>query len=284
MKNPLGIHALVWTGSWRHKDIDFAVGSSSKFGFDIIEIPLLNPYNFDADYTRKILEINKINAVTSLGLSDETDITSEDPEIRRNGVKLLSKALDMTYQLGSKYMGGVLYSALKKYHAPPSKNAFQNSVEIIRDLCHKAEKMEIMIGLEPVNRYESNLINTASKALEFIELTESENVCVHLDSYHMNIEESSYRKSIIQCGRKLGYFHVGENHRGYLGSGNIDFTEIFTTMKDIGYQGPITFESFSSSVVEPQLSNTLAVWRNLWDDSNDLAKNAKSYMDNLMKT
>ena len=86
MKNPLGIHALVWTGSWRHKDIDFAVGSSSKFGFDIIEIPLLNPYNFDADYTRKILEINKINAVTSLGLSDETDITSEDPEIDRKSV------------------------------------------------------------------------------------------------------------------------------------------------------------------------------------------------------
>jgi len=284
MNNPLGIHALVWTGAWRHKDIDFAVGSSSQLGFDIIEIPLLNPYNFDADYTRKILDINKMNAVTSLGLSDETDITSEEPEIRRNGAKLLSKALDMTYQIGSKYMGGVLYSALKKYHAPPSKNAFQNSVEIIRDLCQKAEKRGIMIGLEPVNRYESNLINTTSKVLKFIEQTESENVCVHLDSYHMNIEESSYRESIIQCGRKLGYFHFGENHRGYLGTGHIDFTEIISAMKEIDYQGPITFESFSSSVVDPQLSNTLGVWRNLWDDSSDLAKNAKLYLDNLIKT
>ena len=74
--------------------------------------------------------------------------------------------------------------------------------------------MGIKIGLEPVNRYESNLINTASEALEYIELTECNNLCVHLDSYHMNIEESSYRESIIKCGRKLGYFHVGENHRG----------------------------------------------------------------------
>ena len=282
MKNPLGIHALVWTGSWQRKDIDFAIGSSSKLGFDIIEIPLLNPYNFNVNYSRKVLDINQIKAVTSLGLSEETDISSDDPEIRKNGAKLLSKALEMTYQLGAKYMGGVLYSALKKYHAPPTKNGFQNSVDIIRDLCHQAKKMEIMIGLEPVNRYESNLINTASKALEFIELTDCDNICVHLDSYHMNIEESNYRESILQCGRKLGYFHVGENHRGYLGNRHINFVEIFSAMKYIGYQGPVTFESFSSSVVEPQLSNTLGVWRNLWDDSNDLAKKAKSYLGSII--
>ena len=279
MKNPLGIHALVWTGTWESKDIDFAIGSSSKLGFDIIEIPLLNPYNFDATYSRKVLEKNQIQAVTSLGLSEDTDISSDDPEKRKNGAKLLSKALEMTFQLGSKYMGGVLYSALRKYHAPPTKNAFQYSSDIIRDLCHKAKKMGIKIGLEPVNRYESNLINTASKALEFIELTECENLCVHLDSYHMNIEESNYRESILQCGRKLGYFHIGENHRGYLGKGHINFGEIFSAMKDINYQGPVTFESFSSSVVEPQLSNTLGVWRNLWDDSSNLAKKAKSYLD-----
>ena len=279
MKNPLGIHALVWTGTWELKDIDFAIGSSSKLGFDIIEIPLLNPYNFDATYSRKVLEKNQIQAATSLGLSEDTDISSDDPEKRKNGAKLLSKALEMTFQLGSKYMGGVLYSALRKYHAPPTKNAFQYSSDIIRDLCHKAKKMGIKIGLEPVNRYESNLINTASKALEFIELTECENLCVHLDSYHMNIEESNYRESILQCGRKLGYFHIGENHRGYLGKGHINFGEIFSAMKDINYQGPVTFESFSSSVVEPQLSNTLGVWRNLWDDSSNLAKKAKSYLD-----
>ena len=80
----------------------------------------------------------------------------------------------------------------------------------------------------------------------------------------------------------MGYFHVGENHRGYLGNGHINFVEIFSAMKDIGYQGPVTFESFSSSVVEPQLSNTLGVWRNLWDDSNDLAKKAKSYLGSII--
>ncbi len=282
MKNHLGIHALVWTGSWGSKDIDFAIGSSAKLGFNVIEIPLLNPYKFNAEYTKQVLDFNKIKGVTSLGLSDETDISSEDSVIRENGAKLLGKALEMTYQIGSKYMGGVLYSALKKYDAPPTKNAFHNSVDIIRDLCHKAKKMDIMIGLEPVNRYESNLINTASKALEFIELAECNNLCVHLDSYHMNIEESNYRDPILQCGEKLGYFHIGENHRGYLGRGHINFVEIFSAMKEIDYQGTVTFESFSSSIVDPHLSNALGVWRNLWDDSNDLAKNAKSYMDSII--
>jgi len=282
MKNPLGIHALVWSGHWQRRNIDFAIGNSSKLGFDLIEIPLLNPYKFDADYTKKMLGKNKINAVTSLGLSDETDITSDDPQTRKNGEKLLSKALEMTSKIGAKYMGGVLYSALKKYDRPPSKDALNNSVEIIRNLSDQAINMGIIIGLEPVNRYESNLINTASQAMDFIKLSESDNLFIHLDSYHMNIEESSYNESISDCGDKLGYFHIGENHRGYLGTGHINFVEIFAAMKKIKYNGPITFESFSSSIVEPQLSNTLGVWRNLWSDSNDLAKKAKSYVESII--
>jgi len=282
MKNPLGIHALVWSGHWQRRNIDFAIGSSSKLGFDLIEIPLLNPYKFDADYTKKMLGKNKINAVTSLGLSDETDITSDDPQTRKNGEKLLSKALEMTSKIGAKYMGGVLYSALKKYDRPPAKDAFNNSVEIIRNLSDQAKNMGIIIGLEPVNRYESNLINTASQAMDFIKLSESDNLFIHLDSYHMNIEEASYNESIFECGDKLGYFHIGENHRGYLGTGHINFVEIFAAMKKIKYNGPITFESFSSSIVEPQLSNTLGVWRNLWSDSNDLAKKAKSYIESII--
>ena len=282
MKNPLGIHALVWSGYWKRDDIDFAIGKSSKLGFDIIEIPLLNPYSFDAEYTKKVLELNGIKPVTSLGLSEDTDITSNNKQFRNNGKKLLSKALEMTLNIGAEYMGGVLYSALKKYDNPPTKDALKYSTDIIRDLCNKAKNVGIQIGLEPVNRYESNLINTASQALNFIKLTECNNLFVHLDSYHMNIEESSYRKSINQCGEKLGYFHIGENHRGYLGSGHINFKEIFSTMKEINYDGPITFESFSSTVVEPKLSNTLGVWRNLWNDSDDLASKAKSFVENFI--
>ena len=77
----------------------------------------------------------------------------------------------------------------------------------------------------------------------------------------------------------MGYFHVGESHRGYLGTGTIDFRTIFRSLADIGYTGTITFESFSSAVVDPNLSNVLAVWRNLWSDGEDLARHAKDFME-----
>ena len=94
----------------------------------------------------------------------------------------------------------------------------------------------------------------------------------------MNIEEDGMEKSVLAAGDKLGFVHIGESHRGYLGSGNVDFDTFFAALKKINYQGPITFESFSSAVVDPALSNTLCVWRNLWSDSDDLASTALSFM------
>jgi D-psicose/D-tagatose/L-ribulose 3-epimerase len=94
----------------------------------------------------------------------------------------------------------------------------------------------------------------------------------------MNIEEDGLQKSVLAAGDRLGYVHIGESHRGYLGTGNVDFDSFFTALKKINYQGPITFESFSSAVVDPTLSNTLCVWRNLWSDSDDLAKKSLDFM------
>ena len=94
----------------------------------------------------------------------------------------------------------------------------------------------------------------------------------------MNIEEDGMEKSVIAAGDKLGFVRIGESHRGYLGSGNVDFDTFFAALKKINYQGPITFESFSSAVVDPALSNALCVWRNLWSDSDDLAGTALSFM------
>jgi D-psicose/D-tagatose/L-ribulose 3-epimerase len=99
-----------------------------------------------------------------------------------------------------------------------------------------------------------------------------------LDTYHMNIEEADLVRPVHEVGTRLGYVHIGENHRGYLGSGHLDLTGFFHALADIGYTGPITFESFSSAVVARGLSNDLAIWRNLWDDGADLASHACTYI------
>jgi D-psicose/D-tagatose/L-ribulose 3-epimerase len=104
-----------------------------------------------------------------------------------------------------------------------------------------------------------------------------------LDTYHMNIEEDDLVAPVRDVGERLGYVHIGENHRGYLGSGHIDFAAFFGALVDIDYRGPLTFESFSSAVVAPGLSNDLAIWRNLWDDGADLANHARRFIDDGMR-
>jgi D-psicose/D-tagatose/L-ribulose 3-epimerase len=132
------------------------------------------------------------------------------------------------------------------------------------------------------NRYETNVINTASQALTMADDIGEDNVLIHLDSYHMNIEEDDFVRPILLAGDRLGYVHVGENHRGYMGSGHLDFTSFFHALDQIGYNGAITFESFSSAVVSPTLSNDLAIWRNLWNDGPTLAKHAHTYMSTML--
>jgi D-psicose/D-tagatose/L-ribulose 3-epimerase len=99
----------------------------------------------------------------------------------------------------------------------------------------------------------------------------------------MNIEEPDNITPVLACGDRLGYVHIGESHRGYLGSGSVDFGELFRGLDRIGYAGPITFESFSSTVLSPLLSDTLAIWRNLWTDNQDLARHARSFIDAQMR-
>jgi D-psicose/D-tagatose/L-ribulose 3-epimerase len=219
-----------------------------------------------------------MTATCSIGLSFDKDINSEDPECVARGEALLHDALMAARDLGSPYLGGVIFSALGPYSHMPTERSRQNSIDAIRRLAEKAAPLSITLGLEFVNRYESNLLNTTAQTLEYIEAVGMPNVLVHADSYHMNIEETDFRTPILAAGDKVGYVHIGENHRGYLGSGHVNFPELFGALAEIGYEGTITFESFSSAVVDQDLSTILRIWRNVWSDGMDLAKQAREFM------
>ena len=225
-----------------------------------------------------MLEHHGLQAGVSLGLAPDTDINSEDVAKVDRGREVLMRALEVSSGIGSTYLGGVIFGAMTKYSGPTTERARANSVAVIKELAQEAQGSGTSIGLEFVNRYESNLLNTAQQTLDYLDLVGEDNVVVHADVYHMNIEESDYRTPILACGDRLGYVHVGESHRGYLGTGTINFPEFFGALKEVGYAGPITFESFSSAVVDPLLSNTLAIWRNLWSDSDDLAAKAHAFI------
>lgn len=274
----IGCHSLVWNGSLDPPSVQNAVRRTAEAGFDLLEIPLMDPDGFDVTAAKRVLRTHQLEATASLGLTAATDLSSDDDDVVAAGERLLGKCLDVVHELESDYLCGVLYSAMQKYQRPPTERGRRNSAEAIHRLAGKAESLGIKLALEVVNRYESNLINTAHQAVDFLKDVDHPNVFIHLDSYHMNIEEPDMFAPVIDTGRSLAYVHVGESHRGYLGSGSVDFGSFFRALARVGYDGPIVFESFSSAVVSDQLSNTLGVWRNLWSDSADLGAHANRFI------
>jgi D-psicose/D-tagatose/L-ribulose 3-epimerase len=273
-----GGHALVWAGDWSAEGARAAISGAARSGYDYVEIALLDPWKVDIAMTRDLLAEYGVRAHASLGLSPTTDVTSTDPSIITKGDELLRKATDVLHGLGGTELCGVLYCSLQKYPGPASRENRANSVAAMQRLSDYAADKGINVNFEVVNRYETNIMNTGIEGLAFLDEVNRPNTFIHLDTYHMNIEEDGMEKSVIAAGDKLGFVHIGESHRGYLGSGNVDFDTFFAALKKINYQGPITFESFSSAVVDPALSNALCVWRNLWSDSDDLASTALSFM------
>jgi D-psicose/D-tagatose/L-ribulose 3-epimerase len=273
-----GGHALVWVGDWSAASARSAISSAARNGYDYIELAIFDPWSFDIAMTKDLLQEFNLRAHASLGLSAKTDVTSPDALIVKKGDELLCKVADVLHALGGTELCGVIYSSLAKYPGPASKEARASSVAAMQRLADYTAELGINIDLEVVNRYETNIMNTGLEGLEFLDQVNRPNAYIHLDTYHMNIEEDGLQKSVLAAGERLGYVHIGESHRGYLGTGNVDFDSFFTALKKINYQGPITFESFSSAVVDPALSNTLCVWRNLWNDSDDLAKKSLDFM------
>jgi len=275
--NKLGVHALVWEAGWSRDECARAIARTAEIGFDFIEVPALDPASIDAEFTWRELERHGLGITFSLGLDEQTDISSGDAARAARGKAKLEDVLRVARDCGATHVCGILYSAFQKNAVPTTGAGVAMAADILGQVADTAAQYGIALGLEVVNRYESNVLNTASQGVELCRRIGRPNVKVHLDTYHMNIEESDVMSAIRDTGDHLGYFHLGDSHRGYLGSGNVDFTAVFRALVFSGYTGPIAFESFSSRVVGQPLEGILAIWRNLWEDSRDLASHALTY-------
>ena len=281
--NKLGVHALVWEAGWSHDECARAIAKTAEVGFDLIEASSLDPSLIDVAFTQKELEKNGLAITFSLGLDDATDISSTDPEKIRRGKARLEEAISVARDLNASHVCGILFSAFQKYAVPTTAEGVKNSVEVLQQVAEIAARSNITLGLEVVNRYETNVLNTAAQGVEMCRRIGAPNVKLHLDVYHMNIEESDIAQAIRETGDMIGYFHTGDSHRGYMGSGSIDLQSVFRALVATGYDGPITFESFSSRVVGQPLEGILGIWRNLWEDGNDLAAHALMYTKAQLK-
>lgn len=279
----IGCHGLVWTGQFDAQGLRRAVSGTLDAGYGLLEIPLLDPFGFDRVAGRAALTGSGLRVAASLGLPLGADSSTAEPEQVARAEDVLRRALEVVHDLGGQDICGVLYGSLRKYPAPATAVGRQASQDVLGRVAVRAAELGITLSLEVVNRYEANQFNTARTALQYLDEIGDPSIKVHLDTYHMNIEESDLFSPVLEAGDRIGYVHIGESHRGYLGTGTVAFDEFFRALHTIGFSGPITFESFSTAVVDEELSRSLAIWRNLWQDGNDLASHANTFIRNKIR-
>jgi D-psicose/D-tagatose/L-ribulose 3-epimerase len=275
----LGIHAYAWCTQWTNDTLNL-IDNVKNLGMDFIELPLLCLETFDVKSVKKRLEQVGLEAVTSTVLSSDTDITSEDAEIRANGVKYLKACVQATSDIGMRNFSGVIYSqfvkpALKR----PSEQAWRYSADCLRQVARFAKDRGVQIGLEPVNRYETYLVNTCKQAIRLSEMIGEDNVKIHLDTYHMNIEEKSFYGATKLAGNKLMHYHLCENDRGIPGTGLVDWDDIFRALGEMNYQGHAAMESF----VDCTDNMHTWVWRQLAPNGDTLLKEGAAFIRKMQK-
>lgn len=276
----LGIHSFVWTNGHTQQGLEQALEKSAEHGYKMIEFAYLRPERFDLDRLARKAQSLDIEIVVTMGLPAAADVSSDDPSTVAKGKAMLADAVRAVRDIGGIRLGGILYSMHGKYERMPTRTGWMNSAEAIAAIADLAKGCGVQIVLEVVNRFESNLLNTTAQGLQFIKDTGRDDVYLHLDTFHMNIEEPSPAAAIRMAGEKLAYFHFNENYRGYLGTGTIDFPAIFDALVEIGFHNrDIVFESFSKAIVDEGLSLACGIWRDTWDDNNPLAGHARQFIE-----
>ena len=278
----MGIHSFVWTGGQTQDGLELALEKSAEHGYRTIEFAYLRPELFDLDRLAKRARSLDVEIGVTMGLPLAKDISSEDPDAVAAGRQMLKDAVAAVRDIGGNKLGGILYSAHTKYNRAPTRTGWMNSAEVIGEIGDLAHRNGIDVVLEVVNRFETNLLNTTAQGLRYLSDCGCEHVRLHLDTFHMNIEEANPAAAIRLAGDRLGYFHIGESNRGFLGDGVIDWDRIFDALVDIDYSRDIVFESFSTAVVDEGLSLACGIWRDTWTDNDPLAAHAKRFIETKM--
>ena len=286
MNNPLGINFQCLVTSWTENQLPF-ITKVKDLGFDLFEFgaPWLVEQN-DATIAefRKIAEDNDIQLALSLGLSTAQDISSPDPAIRAVGLKLLTDLAKAMSKVGASSCAGIVHGAWNGKIDSYDQKAicWDHSVKTMKEACKVFASEGVTFSVEVVNRFENFLINDCDEANKYLDEVDSPQLGIHLDTFHMNIEEDSMAAAILKAGKRLKYFHIGENNRKFPGLGNMPWKEVFAALEVAGYQGPIAMEPF----VRPggEIGAAVSLYRDLMDLSdfeNDIRRSV-SFVRGLM--
>jgi D-psicose/D-tagatose/L-ribulose 3-epimerase len=267
-----GVQMMLFTDSFAEDKVDL-IGRAKQLGFDGIEILLNEPNSFPKKAVKAALrkESMQINFAACLG--PETNCISASEEVRSRGNAYLKACIDLAYEItgGDCVIGGPNYASwcyLTGLSA--TEDEWRWAVSNYRDICSYAADRRITMAVEVLNRYETHLFNTISKACAFCSEVGLKNAKVQPDTFHMSMEEKSWGQCIRAAGSRIGYIHVIENDRGIIGTGLVDWEELFKALKDISYDGWLTIEGFTRD--SKGLAGMTKVWRDPAESAEVMAR------------
>ena len=272
-----GIHSLLFTETFLEKDLPY-LQKFKNMGFDAVEIIPFDPDNFPAKKVRQVAKDLGLRINTGYGIPEQYNTISPDKKVRKAGVEFAKKLVDLSNEAGAVVFGGAIYCGWGyRTGKMRTQDEWKWGVESTRQVAEYAkETSDLIIGIEPLNRFESHFINIAADAVQFIKDIGLPNVKVHLDTFHMVREEDNIPQAVRNTGEYLGYVHACENQRGIPGRGLVPWVDFFKALKHIGYDDCVTIESFDPAM--ESIAKLTCIWRKLADSPEHLATEGLQYL------
>lgn len=286
MKNTLkfGVSTWLWESPFTTKSVAL-FPKIKAMGYDIVEIPVEDPDLINGREVKKALEENGLGVVVCGAFGPTKDFTHEDTAVHKNCFDYIEKCFDLCTVLGAGFLAGPMYSAVGKARLvsqEQKKIEWDRAVTNLRKVCHSAKNHGLLIALEPLNRFESDLINTAEDVMRLVTDINQTEARVLLDGFHMTIEEKNIKEAIKTVGDKLLHVQVSENHRGVPGTGLTPWHDFKSGLEDIGYEGAMVIESFTPEIKE--LAAAVCIWKNLVPNQDDFASDGLQFLKRTFNT
>lgn len=271
----LACHANILVAEASLEALPAALESIAGLGYSHIVLPPMDPAETDIVKLRELIAEKGLSPIAMVGgLSEATDVGSADAAVREAGAAFLRSVVDFAAELGVDQLNGVPYGLFGHPMSGTSATSFDRAAREVGRAADYAYDRGIMMTFEVLNRYETSVVNTASQAMDFVIQSESEHLRIHLDTFHMAIEESDMEAAIRLALPKLGYLELGQSGRGLLSSGVVDIAGIVRLALDAGYSGRFGVEAFARAILPVEVGDALAIWRDPYSSGTELAADA----------
>lgn len=278
----LGINTFLFTSPFTNASTKL-FPTFKKWGFQSVEIPIEDPSHIDPKHVRAQLDkLGLVCGSVCACMGPDRDLRGT-PEQQRTGLAYMKKLIDQMVVLGCPSLIGPVYSAVGRADAVPPKEYRKQWATVVKNLkalAAYAGKKGKRVCLEPLNRFETDFINTCDQGLKMIKAVNHPALTLHLDTFHMNIEEKNQAASIRKAGRHLGHFHACGSDRGTPGNDHIAWKPIAKALHDIGYKGDVVIESFTTDV--KVIAKAAAIWRRMEPTRDEIAYKGIKFLKRVL--